>query len=518
MPLHKLSTELDVIVVGYLDPSAIEPMTHVSKYYRELAEPRLYRHVCFAATQGRRITQFLLTLLERPDLRPQVESIELYSHSNDQPPPMSILQTHPGDPSGVSLYHRLTSQQATIRSVILTTLAHTSSTPENRTHFFLRVFDPFPYFDGALAIVVCLANKVKMVRLTLSPGHHLPTTRHMLNLDWTISHGGRPDCPLQDLELYELRNDTGRHFNFNAAISPSMRCLKLEGYRSIRQLLTPRSAPPTIRPLTHIKLIHVNLDPQILRDAIRSPWFAGLEVLWVQVIGDLSVAPNQPRPWETFDYRKLETTMAAYLPKLHTFCWVGTIIRSGQTPTPFGTFSQLEKLKTLFLDYKLFLANGVLYELPSKAYLEGFFPKGLSDFDLCGLNWVLVRYIHSRFLGGIENRENKLYEFAQFVSRLPVKRITIVVNMYDWPHDKMSCGPFAIQDAALDTLRKIADMLHPLDTTLSVVYLIGLGDTLRPLVAPGFTAEEIFYDKYLIELKARGIEFNTDVNGIPTII
>jgi hypothetical protein len=109
------------------------------------------------------------------------------------------------------------SQVSVIKETIEALLSSPNFDAQAKMALFAKVFEPFPYFDGTLALILCLASKVKHISLTTASNHPLPMTRHVLNVDWAVSHGGKSTVPLQELETLTLRIETSAAYNFDAA-------------------------------------------------------------------------------------------------------------------------------------------------------------------------------------------------------------------------------------------------------------------------------------------------------------
>lgn len=183
--LQDLPTELDAHIIGYVDHSDIERMTCVSKYYRKVAELLLYHAVYLGVDNDDLIKLLMLTLLGRPDLRPLMQSIEIDYSPQSRLHPLPKLDTAiylPNNRPQGALYHQLSSQVLVIKDTIEELLGLNFDS-QAKLALLAKVLEPFPYFDGALALVILLAHKVKHIDITRPPGHPLPMTRHVLNVD-----------------------------------------------------------------------------------------------------------------------------------------------------------------------------------------------------------------------------------------------------------------------------------------------------------------------------------------------
>ncbi|KAH7078309.1 hypothetical protein FB567DRAFT_607444 [Paraphoma chrysanthemicola] len=83
MHFSKLPTELDIKIASFIDTKPhLSALSQVSKYYRKVvAEPLLYESIFFDVRNRRANYQFLLTLLQRPDLALHVKSMTISAYS-----------------------------------------------------------------------------------------------------------------------------------------------------------------------------------------------------------------------------------------------------------------------------------------------------------------------------------------------------------------------------------------------------------------------------------------------------
>jgi hypothetical protein len=79
MSLPALSTELDNRILDFLDYDALNAISKISKYYRSVAEARLYRNLHLDSAHIKIVQALLLTLVSRPDLAAHIASIKLSS-------------------------------------------------------------------------------------------------------------------------------------------------------------------------------------------------------------------------------------------------------------------------------------------------------------------------------------------------------------------------------------------------------------------------------------------------------
>jgi hypothetical protein len=72
-----ISTELDENIIGHLPQAAFNSVSKVSRYYRKLAEPYLYRDLVFSIHQHISISELLTAILDRRELSLHTRSLTL---------------------------------------------------------------------------------------------------------------------------------------------------------------------------------------------------------------------------------------------------------------------------------------------------------------------------------------------------------------------------------------------------------------------------------------------------------
>lgn len=104
MSFDALSTELDTRIVALIeDQLALSSMSKVSKYYRTLAEPHLYRDFHFHEDGKRRACQLLVTLLRRPELAVHITSLTLLPTDRDENLELQKIDFTFSDPEQTSI-------------------------------------------------------------------------------------------------------------------------------------------------------------------------------------------------------------------------------------------------------------------------------------------------------------------------------------------------------------------------------------------------------------------------------
>lgn len=83
MSISGIPTELDKHILSYLQHDSLNAISKVSKYYRGIAEPYLYRNLKFDGQKDSRIRWLVLTLVARPDVAKNVKTLKVsYQHED----------------------------------------------------------------------------------------------------------------------------------------------------------------------------------------------------------------------------------------------------------------------------------------------------------------------------------------------------------------------------------------------------------------------------------------------------
>jgi hypothetical protein len=156
--MEALPTELDVKILGYVrqgNGSAMvdmERVTRVSKYYRKISEPLLY--------EADRIKLLLMTLLGRKDLRKHLHHLRILQCDTPQGRVIAREDEFANLPydhtQGDMFYDRLASQRTNIKTTI-DEIATPYMSAQLRMIWVSKVLQPFPGFNGALALIIGMA-------------------------------------------------------------------------------------------------------------------------------------------------------------------------------------------------------------------------------------------------------------------------------------------------------------------------------------------------------------------------
>jgi hypothetical protein len=128
-------------------------MSKISKYYRDLVEPFLYMNLTFGADHHVRITTLFLTIIERPSLAEYIRSFTL-TRQTSPPPSRGVTNTY---------YLRFWKSITAVRELIED--VGDGLNKELVLHWFGHIYVGKPSFDGALAVILCLATNLKHLNL-----------------------------------------------------------------------------------------------------------------------------------------------------------------------------------------------------------------------------------------------------------------------------------------------------------------------------------------------------------------
>ncbi|KAF3004195.1 hypothetical protein E8E13_006554 [Curvularia kusanoi] len=77
MSINDIPPEIDELILSHLSRNELSAMSKVCKYYREVAEPLLYRNICLLEEDSINVRPLLLTLLSRSDLAARIRKLEI---------------------------------------------------------------------------------------------------------------------------------------------------------------------------------------------------------------------------------------------------------------------------------------------------------------------------------------------------------------------------------------------------------------------------------------------------------
>jgi hypothetical protein len=170
--MQSLSTELDEMILGYLDPLALSALSMTSKYYRRIAEPHLYKNLVFYVEDAYGVFNLLFNLVNRQELAQHIQSFTLL----DDP------DYHDKQIRGVGeAFHWTLRKFGKKISRLIEDLCVDESFA-----FALRwqraIVHDGTYLYGALALILCLAHNLQHLN-NLNDSHYIIS--HILRKRWT---------------------------------------------------------------------------------------------------------------------------------------------------------------------------------------------------------------------------------------------------------------------------------------------------------------------------------------------
>jgi hypothetical protein len=476
MSLCGLPSELKDHVLWELGREALGRMMQVSKSYRKIGEPILYKHVDFRDHEGIRIKLLLVTLIDRDDLRYSIRSLKLWhDHSTQTPHGLS----HETASKIQDLSERIWSQTKAITDIFNQLLRPYPNTVELKVKWLTNVLKSSPSFDAALALILCLATQITTIDIFVAAITPFSITHAVLReRNWYAPTTQGPDQPLQKLQSLRIKDNRDQDRNFGLFFLPQITKFEATYITGGLTIDFPFSLPDSPVALKSLNLSHVTFDPKLLEQAITSQRFPCLETLKVCDVGSRN-APTIPNQyWIRYDYNRLKKAMAAHLPKLHTFAWTCLFYhRSSGALKPFGDFSRFAKVSELELDYSLHIRDDEehalqLQRLPQFPAFQDLLPTSLERLTLSALDWDTFENIFNTARPA--THDSALQRIAQVASNVFVEEIDIIFNL----GEGRGCittqnTPMSKADPFVGFLQRVSDGLHAVGICFRAYYRSG---------------------------------------------
>ncbi|KAF2818686.1 hypothetical protein CC86DRAFT_413803 [Ophiobolus disseminans] len=262
-----------------------------------------------------------------------------------------------------------------------------------QTTWLIRVFRPHPQFDGALALILCLASQLNYLDIVTS--HHRSLT---MTQDIIRALGCSPADPAEANHSFRKLHT----IHVNGGSPPVILGIKelvishacfLGGF-SISKLSFPST-------LTKLVLDNGAFKPEILERALCNPWFDKNELLHV-------ITAANARGWpKDYNYSNLKQLLYENLPTLKNFVWKKTWkLSESAEHRIFGSFKSFTAMEVLRIDYDLFSGRYGKYgksvdptlrhlqTLPDLTTFEEFLPPNLQILEIHGLEWSASQYTY----------------------------------------------------------------------------------------------------------------------------
>ncbi|KAI2480797.1 hypothetical protein Ptr902_07822 [Pyrenophora tritici-repentis] len=434
MSLLALSTEMDMRIIGYLDKISLIRMARVSRYYQSICERTLYKTIKINPREtphGLRV--LLLTLLRRKKLRLLVQRISVSlpePHQGISDPNYRDI-SYPEDPKGSHLYDQLWKHVVEIRDAIDALVLHQLACTQEKIIWLSKIFEPYPLFDGTLSLILCWATNLRTLHMELCLDHPLRMTRHILqDIDWDSSEPSKTGRPFAKLQSLSLQGKGLSTVPLELMVLPNMKHLVVKGVSSPTALLV---CPQHIETgnLRKIKLANVNINPEIITQAIQNSRYRDLTCLYLKGVG---CNPwEEGGSWEVYDYRELKLAMLENLPLLQDFSWQKMECNDDPDFTAFGSFAEFKNL--LFLSIDLHLLTAIRPEktpgdkTPFLEELRQNLPSKLRSLRLFNIRFATVRALYADY-SALRNIEKVavLNEFVHAINSHSIQDLALWIR------------------------------------------------------------------------------------------
>ncbi|KAF2254713.1 hypothetical protein BU26DRAFT_559376 [Trematosphaeria pertusa] len=472
--MDKLPTELDVRIVSFLqgDRQALNAVSQVSEHYRSLAEPYLYENISLTTYQEYAIKCLLRTLIDRNELAQYIKNFDL------TPETRAVRQPS----KGPALYHDFWEYVNPIRDMIR---SFKCLHPGAALEWFGRVFERKPYFDGAVALILCMATNLESINLNETRADHLRMTRELLLNAWWQNDDASDAYPfhkLKKLALHGAECDSA----FVAPVLATITSLELSNCNQAQIRFFTQEAPRNPQLRTLIFKNAYNVNPIYFHSNFRGPympWLRNIKELVVQTPGGYTDDWDLPRLMEDFE---------TYLPNLELLEWTRTAYIEAAESREFDTFKNLSKLKTLRVDHNLVFSSWYREFLEKVSNLSKVFPESLEHLELANLTSgaadEIVAKLHKTLeLEASDNEGDEVTKALKlFHSQFPLKSLTLGLDM-EYQDD--GTDVYEMDPPTVVFLRHAADEMAKIGVVFKVYRMPGNFERFdKELVRAGYTA------------------------------
>ncbi|KAF2833105.1 hypothetical protein CC86DRAFT_376336 [Ophiobolus disseminans] len=382
MSLDALSTELDDEIVRRLAKSELEALSRTTKYYRALSEPYLYKNPEFATNEARRIILLFQTIVRRQELAKYIRS---FTVTPDQGLNAHSTFTQADDTEmwqNVTIVKEVIAKITQRRDLKLT------------LRWFGLVFGGEPLFDGALAIILCLALNLEHLDLAASRDDMLSITLVALNYTWRSDDNNAntsaiPFRKLRNLSIEAKGDHQVPHLPWLSILRTKS---KDRGKINPQLFCFPYLDDGLGTRLSTLDIRGVNFDPYWLESTLSRPQFAGLKQLMIsRQDSGTSEVPDldfdlESQGWFEYDFERMSEAICNCLPGLEVLEWS----RHARHPRyhhlhSFGSLKDLDKLWSM----ELLIEGNDAYHL-NEPRVD--LPASLTDFHISNLipgHWAM---------------------------------------------------------------------------------------------------------------------------------
>jgi hypothetical protein len=434
-------------------------LSKVSKHYRALAEPYLYKNIVLKQYDEHGLMRLFFTLLARKDLALHILSLTLV------PSPRMQLSTEQENENLADLWKYTNAAQEVLTGLMF--LAQESSTSLKSQLWWLRTIlsgyknDTEDHF---LAVVLCMAFDIENIDLhrDLEVNRDCKT-RRVISTPWkgnnhpfkkpkSLTYSGKsltrdtiPLLPsmssLEDRQHYTTKIDRGSLF-----VQP-----------------LPLPASPLLRTLVFSCVENIVL--RLFSEAIQSGSFYNLENL---------VLDGCRKMFAITSSRKLDellVTLGTHTPNLKSLRWTNNKTKTPMTITKRDELKGLRKLSRFHTELAVLVYNGG-NDVKSLPDLYDIFPESLEDLTIDRFRLPrihsLIRRLHKN-IGHVEDLEKAVSTLLIHLasSLAPLKRLALYIACEaDYSEDQKVAHELALEDVVF--LRFAADEFANVGVALEV--------------------------------------------------
>jgi hypothetical protein len=474
MSLSKLSTELDATICNHLegDQQTLSTFSRVSKYYRTIAEPNLYKNVNLKENDEYGLMRLSFTLVTRRALAQHVSSftfMECRRSKMISTEQRSLIESGFRDHIGAiqEILGKLTGPGSGYGSALSSPLSWfrmlltQDHEPKKRKR------------DHVLALLLCMATNITSIDLYLRLEYsgELPSFLKTLNaIDEQWRGGDHPFKKLQRLKY----NEHGSRVDYPPFL-PAMETFELWHSRIFNPVPpggfftdAPRLPFPSM--LRRLFFVAVgNMAPEMITRLVEVEALSNLEELIVARCGDTGDNVSQS------DWQALVAALEQHNPNLHTLQWTGVFFAEARF-SESGCLKKLDKLRKLHVDEGL-LSHWEDQPITGLSDLLSFLPDSLQELTIDFIHDI-VPYVNLLPGGRTESTTRDIIKPPLSNFSL-LKRFTLITP------DELSLSHG-------EGLRGAADALLEAGVTMEVVKRpVRHEDLPERLMAPGWIASSV---------------------------
>lgn len=491
MSMSTLSTELDTKIAEYLAADeardSLGCLSRVSKYYRNLMEPVLYRHLSFSVYDtwcNYRIVYLLFTLLDRNELAKHIKSFMLISEPAEFCFPNKLVP---------DIADKLWSYASLIQSKIRE-ISGKLLPSGFMLEWFSNVLVHRPALDGALALILCMATNIEVVHLCSSRTESITKTQAIMRHDWrNVPLRGRghkiPFRKMVDLCFEGVTRRYSRNkTSVSLTVTAPIEVLRVKNCR----IYTCQIAQWTDSGNLHtFELTNANFQGNFLEVVASTPCFRNLRQLIVR-------SPKMG-VWSTsrlnYDFRRLQKIIETHLLHLEVFQCTNLGLEAQERPTPFDTFKNLKNLVELRIDIQLLISTDTPWRTPLKGpaaheKLIALLPPKLRCFELHNFEINRMDALLNELCSLDDGHSYASDWLANTVQSFPLKEVKVVRALGVWHHSDPN-DTFEMNVDNLQFLQYVADkLMEDTGVLFQVLKRVGQTEKDKLLAAPDCMALE----------------------------